>query len=135
MMTRPAIRISYGQPRKWRNGIRVGLKNRWAQALEGSNPSFRSPSQPCVGLFAAGGGSGTLALMDQAERLGRLARLAVEVGANVQPGQVVVTGLVEHAALAREVARAAYRAGARLVVPRYADRHFTRALIELAPEE
>jgi aminopeptidase len=74
--------------------------------------------------------------MDQAERLGRLARLAVEVGANVQPGQlVVVTGLVENAALAREVARAAYRAGARLVAPRYVDRHFTRALIELAPEE
>lgn len=74
--------------------------------------------------------------MDQSERLGRLARLAVEVGANVQPGQlVVVTGLVEHAALAREVARAAYRAGARLVLPRYSDRHFTRALIELAPEE
>jgi aminopeptidase len=74
--------------------------------------------------------------MDQAERLARLARLAVEVGANVQPGQlVVVTGLVENAALAREVARAAYRAGARLVAPRYVDRHFTRALIELAPEE
>jgi aminopeptidase len=74
--------------------------------------------------------------MDQGERLGRLARLAVEVGANVQPGQlVVVAGLVEHAALAREVARAAYRAGARLVVSRYIDRHFTRALIELAPEE
>src|ERR1700716_98888 len=74
--------------------------------------------------------------MDLAERLRRLARLAVEVGANVQPGQlVVVSGLVEHAALAREVARAAYRAGARLVAPRYSDRHFTRALIELAPEE
>jgi aminopeptidase len=74
--------------------------------------------------------------MDQRERLGRLARLAVEVGANVQPGQlVVVSGLVEHAALAREVARAAYRVGARLVIPRYSDRHFTRALVELGPEE
>jgi len=74
--------------------------------------------------------------MDQGERLGRLARLAVEVGANVQPGQlVVVSGLVEHAALAREVARAAYRAGARLVAPRYSDRHFTRALVELGPED
>jgi aminopeptidase len=74
--------------------------------------------------------------MDQGERLGRLARLAVEVGANVQPGQlVVVAGLVEHADLAREVARAAYRAGARLVAPRYVDRHFTKALVELGPEE
>src|SRR6202171_2629257 len=74
--------------------------------------------------------------MDQGERLGRLARLAVEVGANVQPGQLVgVSGLGGNAALAREVARAASRAGARLVAPRYSDRHFTRALVELGPED
>jgi aminopeptidase len=70
------------------------------------------------------------------ERLQRLARLAVEVGANVQPGQqVVVTGYPEHAPLAREIARAAYRAGAATVNPHYIDRHFNRALIELGPEE
>ena len=57
------------------------------------------------------------------------------MGANVQPGQlVVVSGLVEHAPLAREIARAAYEAGASLVEPRYLDRHFTRALVELGPE-
>src|ERR1035437_2204747 len=43
-MTRLATRISYGQARKWRNGIRVGLKNRCSQGLEGSNPSFRKLS-------------------------------------------------------------------------------------------
>jgi aminopeptidase len=70
------------------------------------------------------------------ERLERLARLAVEVGANVQPGQpVVVRGRVEHAPLAREIARAAYRAGAATVRPSYSDLHFDRALIELGPEE
>ena len=70
------------------------------------------------------------------ERLERLARLAVEVGANVQPGQhVLVRGRVEHAPLAREVGRAAYRAGAATVQPSYSDRHFDRALIELGPEE
>lgn len=70
-----------------------------------------------------------------AHRLTRLAELAVGVEANVQPGQlVVVIGLVEHAPLVREIARAAYRAGARLVEPRYADAHFTRALVELGPE-
>ncbi len=69
------------------------------------------------------------------ERLQRMARLAVEVGANVQPGQtVLVRGRVEHAPLMREVARAAYRAGAATVVPSYSDRHFDRALIELGPE-
>jgi aminopeptidase len=72
---------------------------------------------------------------NQAERLRRLAQLAVSVGANVQPGQlVVVSGLVENAPLAREIARAAYEAGASLVEPRYLDRHFTRALVELGPE-
>ena len=74
--------------------------------------------------------------MQEDERLQRLARLAVEVGANVQPGQpVVVRARVEHAPLAREVARAAYRAGAVTVQPSYGDRHFDRALIELGPEE
>jgi aminopeptidase len=70
------------------------------------------------------------------DRLQRLARLAVEVGANVQPGQqVLVRGRVEHAALAREIARAAYRAGASYVQAGYSDRHFDRALIELGPDE
>jgi aminopeptidase len=71
----------------------------------------------------------------EAGRLRRLAELTVSVGANVQPGQlVVISGLVEHTALAREIARAAYRAGATLVEPRYLDRHFTRARVELGPE-
>jgi aminopeptidase len=70
------------------------------------------------------------------ERLQRLARLTVEVGANVQPGQpVVVAGYTEHAPLVREIARAAYRAGASRVYPDYRDKHLDRALIELGPEE
>jgi len=74
--------------------------------------------------------------MDQQARLTRLAQLAVSVGANVQPGQlVVVSGTVEHAPLMREIARAAYRSGARLVESHYQDRHFTRAQIELGPDE
>jgi aminopeptidase len=74
--------------------------------------------------------------VQEQDRLARLAQLAVSVGANVQPGQlVVVTGTVEHAPLMREIARAAYRAGARQVEAVYQDRHFTRALIELGPEE
>lgn len=72
---------------------------------------------------------------DDSRRLTRMAELAVGVGANVQPGQlVVVFCLVEHAPLAREIARAAYRAGARVVEPRYVDRHFAHALVELGPE-
>ena len=74
--------------------------------------------------------------MDPAERLRRYAELAVRVGANVQPGQLVgVTGIVENAPLMRAVAGAAYQAGAHLVAPVYFDRHITRALIESGPDD
>ncbi|HET8607375.1 MAG TPA: aminopeptidase [Gaiellaceae bacterium] len=70
------------------------------------------------------------------ERLAAYARLAVRVGANVQPGQLVaVNALVEHAPLVRAVAREAYAAGARFVDAGYRDQHVRRALIESAPEE
>jgi aminopeptidase len=74
--------------------------------------------------------------VEEAQRLQRLAELAVRVGANVQPGQlVVISGFVESVPLVREIARASYRAGARRVEAHYRDMHFTRALIELGPEE
>ncbi len=61
----------------------------------------------------------------------RYAELVVRVGSNVQPGQLVdVLAGLEHAPIVREVARAAYRAGARYVDVRYVDPHVRRALIE-----
>jgi len=70
------------------------------------------------------------------ERLQKYAELAVQVGANVQPGQLVdVVARVEHAAVAREVARAAYHAGASYVDVYYTDQHIRRALIEHAAED
>jgi len=70
------------------------------------------------------------------ERLSRYAELAVRVGANVQPGQLVeVIGRVEHAPVARAVTRAAYEAGARYVDVYYSDQHLRRALIEYAAED
>jgi aminopeptidase len=75
-------------------------------------------------------------LSHTASRVERYADLAVQVGANVQPGQLVdVIAGVEHAEVARAVARSAYRAGARYVDVRYSDQHIRRALIELAPDE
>jgi aminopeptidase len=69
-------------------------------------------------------------------RLARYAELAVRVGANVAPGQLVeVYGLVEHAPLVRAIVRAAYEAAARHVDVLYTDNHLRRALIELAPDE
>jgi aminopeptidase len=69
-------------------------------------------------------------------RIERYAELAVRVGANVQPGQLVdVVARVEHADVARAVARAAYKAGARYVDVLYSDQHIRRALIERAPDD
>ena len=66
----------------------------------------------------------------------RYAELAVRVGANVQPGQLVeVLARVEHAPVARAVTRAAYEAGARYVDVFYSDQHIRRALIEHADDE
>jgi aminopeptidase len=71
-----------------------------------------------------------------ADRLERYAELAVRVGVNVQPGQdVVVSCLLEHADIARAVARQAYRAGAKHVVVLYSDLHLRRAAIEHGPQE
>jgi aminopeptidase len=74
--------------------------------------------------------------IDESTRLRRYAELAVQVGANVQPGQLVdlIAG-VEHAPVAREVARAAYRAGAGYVDVLYSDQHVRRALIEHAADD
>jgi aminopeptidase len=66
----------------------------------------------------------------------RYAELAVRVGANVQPGQLVdVLARVEHAPVARAVTRAAYKAGASYVDVYYSDQHIRRALIEGAADE
>jgi aminopeptidase len=72
----------------------------------------------------------------RATRVERYADLAVKVGANVQPGQLVdVIANVEHADVARAVTRSAYRAGARYVDVRYSDQHIRRAMIEHAGDE
>jgi len=70
------------------------------------------------------------------ERLERYAELAVRVGSNVAPGQTLnVSCAVEHAPLARAIARAAYSAGAAYVDVLYADQHVRREMIANAQEE
>jgi aminopeptidase len=64
------------------------------------------------------------------------ARLALRVGVNVEQGQdVTVLAYVEHAPLARAIARAGYAEGARRVDAAYVDLHVRRAKAELAPDE
>ena len=68
--------------------------------------------------------------------LERLAELAVTVGANVQPGQIVaVEAEVGKEAAARAVAAAAYRRGAKFVDVSYFDPHVKLARLELAADE
>ena len=70
------------------------------------------------------------------ERLDRYAHLTVEVGSNVGEGQVLfVSCLVEHAPLARAIARVAYEKGARYVDVEYLDQHARHARMKHAPEE
>ena len=67
---------------------------------------------------------------------GRLAQLAVELGAHVEPGQLVgVSAETGQEAYARAIAEAAYRRGARYVDVRYFDSHVKRLRLLHAPEE
>ena len=68
--------------------------------------------------------------------LSRLAELAVSVGANVQPGQIVgLTAEVGHEDLVREIAACAYRHGAKFVDVWYVDPLVKRTRIEFAPDD
>ncbi len=68
--------------------------------------------------------------------LARLADLAVAVGANVQPGQIVcVTAELEHHEFARAIAASAYDRGAKFVDVWYVDPLVKRARIEFAPDD
>jgi aminopeptidase len=68
--------------------------------------------------------------------LPRLADLAVTLGANVQPGQIVTIG-ADHGQfeLARAIADSSYRRGARFVDVQYFDPYVKRSRIEYAPAD
>jgi aminopeptidase len=69
-------------------------------------------------------------------RLRALAELAVKVGANVNEGQyVLVTALIDHVPLVREIANVCYENGARYVDANYFDQHVRRAMIEKGPDD
>jgi aminopeptidase len=74
--------------------------------------------------------------MGSDERLAAYARLIVQIGLNLQPGQrLAINALVEHAPLVRAVARESYEAGARYVDVLYGDQHVRRAHIEHATDD
>src|SRR5258707_7226845 len=77
-----------------------------------------------------------MATLNAEKRLARYAELTVRVGANVQQGQTVfVLTQIDHAPLARAIARAAYEAGATYVDVQYRDQHARKAMIELGSAE
>src|SRR5919198_4312101 len=74
--------------------------------------------------------------MPSEELLRRYAELAVRVGLNLGEGQDLhISAFVEHAPLARAVAKAAYEAGARRVDVFYGDQLVTRELIRHAADD
>ena len=74
--------------------------------------------------------------MPSDDLLRRYAELVVRVAANVQPDQVLsVVCYLEQASLAREVAAAAYEAGARYVDIGYAVQYVRREMIRHAPAD
>jgi aminopeptidase len=71
-----------------------------------------------------------------AERLDRLAEVAIKVGLGLAPGQeLVMTASVEALDLSRRITEHAYRAGARLVTTLLSDDRATLARYRLAPDE
>jgi aminopeptidase len=74
--------------------------------------------------------------VDPGERLERYARLTVEIGCNLAPGQDLrIAAAPEHLPFVRAIAKAAYELGAHYVETAYADGHVRRARIQHAPEE
>jgi aminopeptidase len=70
------------------------------------------------------------------ERLERYARLAVEVGIALRPGQDVrIAAHPEHLPLVRALARVAYERGAHYVETVYHDPHLRRARVEHVPDD
>ncbi|MBX3569054.1 MAG: aminopeptidase [Rhizobiaceae bacterium] len=71
---------------------------------------------------------GSLSAAIDAVKLDRLARVAVEVGLRLQPGQdLVMTAPMAALPLVRRIAEHAYKAGAGLVTPFFADEEITLA--------
>jgi aminopeptidase len=73
---------------------------------------------------------------DAERRLRDYARLAIEVGVNVQPGQrLAINAYVEHYPFARAAAEAAYERGASFVDVLYTDQHVRHAHVLHAEEQ
>ncbi len=70
------------------------------------------------------------------QRVAQLAQLAVGIGANVQPGQIVTLAVEPgQEPISRAVAEAAYRRGAKFVDVGYFDPHVKRSRLRHAPRE
>ena len=75
-------------------------------------------------------------MADFEQSLEKYARLAVEVGVNVQPGQtLVVTAPLVAARYVRHSSKRAYEVGAKYVHVDWHDDQVTRMSYELAPED
>ena len=83
-----------------------------------------------------GRGCRIVSLMDKRELVDRYAEIAIKVGVNLQPGQLLeIGGALEHAPFMRALAWRAYEAGARYVDVHYSDAHIRKAMLTHAGED
>ncbi|MPZ70685.1 MAG: aminopeptidase [Actinobacteria bacterium] len=74
--------------------------------------------------------------MDRSELIDRYAEIAIKVGVNLQPGQLLqIGGAVEHAEFVRALTWKAYEAGARYVDVHYSDAHVRKAMLTHAADD
>ena len=74
--------------------------------------------------------------MDKSELIDRYAEIAIKVGVNLQPGQLLqIGGAVEHSEFVRALTWKAYEAGARYVDVQYADAHVRKAMLTHADDD
>ena len=77
--------------------------------------------------------SNPLSSSDQidAQKLDRLAEVAIKVGLQLQPGQdLVLTAPIAALPLVRRIAVEAYKAGAGIVTPLFSDEELTQRLVD-----
>ena len=79
--------------------------------------------------------NGSFASLNFAQKLDRLAEVAVRVGAGLQPGQeLLITAPIDALPLVRLITRHAYKLGAKLVTTLFADDDTSLARYQLAPD-
>src|SRR5579871_5337651 len=106
-------------------GTAIPVRNTYSSTLR-AGVGIAAPAPPCDNHGMEASGLTAMATIAQEltfeQKLDQLARVAIEVGLGLQPGQeLLMTSSIEAVPLARRITEHAYRAGASLVTTLYGD--------------